>query len=124
MRHPFVGNPATVSDLIHTKWRDLFPGTSRLFPLLVAIWGGFCWALGTYGFCLGASKIGFAIAYFSFLPVSNSYVLSQSTPFISSLYAIFLWKEFRVASKKTWILESCMLLSLAVSVAFLCFASQ
>ncbi|OAO12487.1 sugar transport family protein [Blastocystis sp. ATCC 50177/Nand II] len=104
MRHPFVGEPATVSDLIHAEWRDIFP----------AVWGGLCWAIGTYGFCLGASKIGFAIAY----------VLSQSTPFVSSLYAIFLWKEFRVASKKTWFLESCMLASLAVSVVFLCSASQ
>lgn len=50
------------------------------------------------------------------------YVLSQSTPFIASMYAIFLWKEFKAASATTWILESCMLLSLAVSVVFLCMA--
>lgn len=26
MRHPFVGEPSTFKDLIHTSWRDLFPG--------------------------------------------------------------------------------------------------
>lgn len=88
------------------------------------MWGGLCWAIGTYGFCLGALKIGYAIASSFPFCVSRSYVLSQSTPFVSSLYAIFLWKEFRVASKKTWFLESCMLASLAVSVVFLCSASQ
>lgn len=49
-------------------------------------------------------------------------MLSQSTPFIASMYAIFLWKEFKAASATTWVLESCMLLSLAVSVVFLCMA--
>lgn len=26
MRHPFLGEPTTMKDLIHTKWSDLFPG--------------------------------------------------------------------------------------------------
>lgn len=50
------------------------------------------------------------------------YVLGQSSPFISSLYAIFYWKEFKKASRKTWFYEICMLSSLAISVIFLCFA--
>ena len=51
-----------------------------------------------------------------------SYVIGQSAPFISSLYAIFYWKEFKKASRKTWFYEICMLSSLAISVIFLCFA--
>ena len=50
------------------------------------------------------------------------YVIGQSAPFISSLYAIFYWKEFKEASRKTWLFELCMLGSLATSVIFLCFA--
>ena len=49
-------------------------------------------------------------------------MIGQSAPFISSLYAIFYWKEFKKASRKTWFYEICMLSSLAISVIFLCFA--
>lgn len=54
--------------------------------------------------------------------VRRRYVLSQSTPFISSLYAIFYWKEFKVASKRTWFYEWCMLVCLAVSAVLLCLS--
>lgn len=65
MRHPFLGEPTTMKDLIHTKWSDLFPGLIFHYIFIIAIWGGLCWALGTYGYCLGAPKIGFAVAYVS-----------------------------------------------------------
>lgn len=55
-------------------------------------------------------------------PCSARYVLSQSTPFVTSLYSIFLWKEFKGASKKTWTFEILMLLSLATSMVLLCLA--
>lgn len=46
MRHPFIGQPTTLKDLIHTQWKDLFPGMFLYLALMSSYLGWFvlgCW---------------------------------------------------------------------------------
>ena len=124
MRHPVVGEPVGFKEFIRTPWKDMFPGR-------VVRWESGCSGLGRL--LLGSWNnrlfVGSACDWFydcveCACPCSNRYVLSQSSPFVTSLYSIFLWKEFKGASKKTWTLEILMLMALASSMVLLCFAKS
>ena len=100
MRFPFQGPRSSFKDWWNLTWRQRWP----------AIWGALSWALGTVGYNLAGPKLGYAIAF----------VIGQSTPFGSSLFALFYWHEFRNAGKKTWACEICMLLLYASSIGLIC----
>lgn len=102
MRFPFRGPKSSFRDWWKLTWKQRWP----------AIWGAFAWSIGTVGYNLAAPSLGFAIAF----------ILAQSSPFISSLYSLFYWKELKHAGKKTWALKISMLLLFAMSIGSTCLA--
>ncbi|MDD3909028.1 MAG: GRP family sugar transporter [Proteiniphilum sp.] len=79
MRKPFVGKQVTYS--------QYFKGS--LGTHFVGIFGGIIWGVGTVLSYIAAGKAGPAI----------SYALGQGAPMIAALWGVFVWKEFKGASK-------------------------
>jgi glucose uptake protein len=79
MKKPFVGDPVNYS--------SYFKG--NLSTHLVGILGGIIWGVGTALNYIAAGKAGPAI----------SYALGQGAPMIAALWGVFIWKEFKGASK-------------------------
>ena len=79
MRRPFNGAPVT--------YKDYFNG--RTSTHMVGVLGGIIWGIGTALSYIAAGKAGAAI----------SYALGQGAPMIAALWGIFVWKEFRGASR-------------------------
>lgn len=91
MRKPFVGEPVS--------YRDYFKG--RFSTHLVGVLGGVIWCLGTVCSYVAAGKAGAAV----------SYALGQGAPMIAAIWGVFVWKEFRGASKSVkWMLGLMFLL--------------
>ena len=99
MRFPFQGPKSSFKDWWNLTWRQRWP----------ALWGALSWALGTVAYNLAGPSLGYAVAF----------VIGQSNPFISSLFALFYWHEFRNAGAKTWVCEVCMLLLYASSIGLI-----
>lgn len=79
MRRPFVGKPVSYS--------DYFSGS--ISTHFVGIAGGLIWGLGTLLSFLAAGKAGAAI----------SYGLGQGATMVAALWGVFIWKEFKGASR-------------------------
>lgn len=90
MKKPFVGKPIAYS--------DYFSGNVKTH--LVGILGGTIWALGTACSYIAAGKAGAAI----------SYALGQGATMVAALWGIFIWKEFKGASKSINLLLVFMLI--------------
>ena len=89
MKRPFMGRPVAYS--------EYFKGS---FPThLVGILGGAVWALGTACSYIAAGKAGAAI----------SYALGQGATMVAALWGVFIWKEFKGASKAVNLLLAFML---------------
>lgn len=88
MRKPFMGEPVTYS--------QYFKGNSTTH--LVGILGGIIWGVGTALSYIAAGKAGPAI----------SYALGQGAPMIAALWGVFIWKEFKGASKPVNLLLTLM----------------
>ena len=84
MRNPFVGEPVT--------YKEYFKG--RMGTHLVGVLGGIIWGLGTALSYIAAGKAGAAI----------SYALGQGAPMVAALWGIFIWKEFKGASRSVEVL--------------------
>ena len=85
MRRPFEGKPVT--------YAAYFRG--RLSLHLVGVLGGVIWGLGTALSYIAAGKAGAAV----------SYALGQGAPMVAALWGIFIWHEFRGASRGVyWLL--------------------
>lgn len=94
MRRPFEGKPVSYS--------DYFSGRMSLH--LVGILGGVIWGIGTALSYIAAGKAGAAI----------SYALGQGAPMVAALWGIFIWKEFKGASRTVnWLLGLMFLFFLA-----------
>ena len=89
MKNPFVGKPMAYS--------DYFSGNMKTH--LVGILGGAIWALGTACSYIAAGKAGAAV----------SYALGQGATMVAALWGIFIWKEFKGASKPINLLLAFML---------------
>ena len=79
MKKPFVGQPVAYS--------EYFKGNMKTH--LVGILGGAIWCLGTAFSYIASGKAGAAV----------SYALGQGAPMIAALWGVFIWKEFKGASK-------------------------
>lgn len=90
MKKPFVGEPVAYS--------QYFKGNFQTH--LVGILGGIIWALGTACSYIAAGKAGAAI----------SYALGQGATMVAALWGIFIWKEFKGASKSINLLLALMLI--------------
>lgn len=90
MRHPFVGEPVS--------YKSYFSGSFKTH--LVGVLGGAVWCLGTAFSYIASGKAGAAV----------SYALGQGAPMIAAIWGVFVWKEFRGASKGVYGLLSVMFL--------------
>ena len=79
MKKPFVGEPVT--------YKQYFDGNLKTH--LVGVLGGCIWALGTSLNYISAGEAGAAV----------SYALGQGAPMIAAIWGVFIWKEFKGASK-------------------------
>ncbi|MCK9506930.1 MAG: GRP family sugar transporter [Pigmentiphaga sp.] len=85
MKKPFVGRPVS--------YKEYFKG--KFNTHLIGLLGGVIWGLGTAFSYIASEKAGPAI----------SYALGQGAPMIAAIWGIFVWKEFKDASKQTnWLL--------------------
>lgn len=99
MRKPFVGTPVT--------YKDYFAGDIKTH--MVGILGGCIWALGTLFSYIAAGKAGAAI----------SYALGQGAPMIAAFWGIFIWKEFKGASKQVNMLLALMFVFFILGLALI-----
>lgn len=102
MKKPFDGPPLSFSD--YTK------GSFTVH--LTGILGGIIWNLGMAMSIIASGKAGFAI----------SYGLGQGATLVAALWGVFIWKEFRGASKNVNMLILMMFLAYMAGLAFLIYA--
>ncbi|NMC38805.1 MAG: multidrug DMT transporter permease [Bacteroidales bacterium] len=104
MKMPFEGKPLSFSD-----YKKGSPGVH-----LTGILGGMIWNLGMSMSILASGKAGFAI----------SYGLGQGATLIAALWGVFIWKEFRGASRTVNILITIMFLAYLAGLMLLVYAGK
>lgn len=90
MHYPFAGAMVT--------YGEYFKGRPKTH--LVGMLGGAVWCLGTAFSYIASGKAGAAI----------SYALGQGTPMVAAIWGVFIWKEFKGASKGVYALLAVMFL--------------
>lgn len=104
MKKPFAGLPVS--------YKDYFRG--KLSTHAVGILGGLIWALGTSLSYLATGKAGAAI----------SYALGQGATMVAALWGVFIWKEFKGASKTVNMLLLFMFLLFISGLALIILAGN
>jgi glucose uptake protein len=102
MKRPFEGTPLSFSD--YKK--------GSLGVHLTGILGGVIWNIGMAMSIIASGKAGFAI----------SYGLGQGATLIAALWGVFIWKEFRGASKSVNTLVFFMFIAYLAGLALLVYA--
>jgi glucose uptake protein len=102
MKRPFEGTPLTFKD--YTK------GSFEVH--LNGILGGVIWNIGMSMSIIASDKAGFAI----------SYGLGQGATLIAALWGVFIWKEFKGASKSVNTLIFLMFMAYLAGLALLVYA--
>ncbi len=102
MKKPFEGEPLT--------FNDYKAGSAGVH--LTGILGGVIWNIGMAMSIIASGKAGYAI----------SYGLGQGATLIAALWGVFIWKEFRGASKPVNTLILFMFLAYLVGLALLVYA--
>ena len=104
MRYPFTGEPV--------KYSEYFKGS---FPThLVGCLGGAIWCLGTALSYIASGVAGPAV----------SYALGQGAPMIAAVWGIFIWKEFKGASRKVGLLLALMFVLFIVGLGLIVAAGN
>jgi len=88
MRKPFVGEPVS--------YKQYFQGNAGTHA--VGMLGGAIWCLGTVLNYICAGTAGAAV----------SYALGQGAPMVAAIWGVFIWKEFKGASKGVYALLAAM----------------
>jgi len=104
MKRPFEGTPLSFS--------DYYKGSIGVH--LTGILGGVIWNIGMSMSILASGKAGFAI----------SYGLGQGATLIAALWGVFIWKEFRTASKEVNRLVFLMFMAYLAGLALLVYAGM
>ncbi len=102
MKRPFEGAPLSFKDY----------AKGSLGVHLTGITGGMIWNIGMSMSILASGKAGFAI----------SYGLGQGATLIAALWGVFIWKEFKGASKSVNTLIFLMFLFYLAGLALLVYA--
>ncbi len=102
MKKPIEGVPLTFAD-----YRK-----GSIDVHLTGVLGGIIWNIGMSMSIIASGKAGFAI----------SYGLGQGATLIAALWGVFIWKEFRGATKSVNMLILFMFLAYLVGLAFLVYA--
>jgi glucose uptake protein len=104
MKRPISGEP--------TSYKTYFAGK---FPIhLVGILGGLIWGIGNSFNLIAAGKAGAAI----------SYGLGQGATLVAALWGVFIWKEFKGASKATTAMLLVMFLLFILGIVSIIIAGQ
>jgi glucose uptake protein len=102
MKRPFDGTPLSFKDY----------AKGSLGVHLTGIIGGMIWNIGMSMSIIASGKAGFAI----------SYGLGQGATLIAALWGVFIWKEFKGASKSVNTLIFLMFLAYLAGLALLVYA--
>jgi glucose uptake protein len=102
MKRPFEGKPVSFS--------DYYKGS--ISTHLTGILGGVIWNTGMAMSILASGKAGYAI----------SYGLGQGATLIAALWGVFIWKEFKGATKSVNNLVMLMFLAYLAGLALLVYA--
>jgi glucose uptake protein len=102
MKKPFEGEPL--------GFRDYAKGSLRIH--LTGILGGIIWNTGMSMSIIASGKAGYAI----------SYGLGQGATLIAALWGVFIWKEFKGASRSVNTLIMLMFLAYLAGLALLVYA--
>jgi glucose uptake protein len=102
MKRPFEGEPL--------GFKDYFKGSMSAH--LTGILGGVIWNIGMSMSIIASGKAGFAI----------SYGLGQGATLIAALWGVFIWKEFKGATKSVNTLVFFMFLAYLAGLALLVYA--
>ncbi|HBG25570.1 MAG: multidrug DMT transporter permease [Planctomycetes bacterium GWF2_41_51] len=100
MKKPFAGSPVPFSDYF---------AKGNLKIHLIGILGGLIWGVGISFSILASGAAGFAI----------SYGLAQACTMVAAIWGVFIWKEFKSASKGAGTLITAMFISYFVGIALL-----
>lgn len=104
MKKPFVGEPV--------GYREYFKG--KLSTHAVGILGGLIWGIGTSLNYIASGKASPAI----------SYALGQGATMVAAFWGVFIWKEFRGASKTVNYLIALMFLFFIAGLALIILAGN
>lgn len=99
MKKPFVGTSVS--------YGEYFKGSAKTH--LVGMLGGAIWCLGTAFSYIASGKAGAAV----------SYALGQGAPMIAALWGVFIWKEFKGATKGVYALLGVMFCFFIAGLAFI-----
>jgi glucose uptake protein len=102
MKRPFEGEPLS--------FKDYKKGSLGVH--LTGITGGIIWNIGMSMSIIASGKAGFAI----------SYGLGQGATLIAALWGVFIWKEFKGATKSVNMLIMLMFLAYLAGLALLVYA--
>src|SRR5690606_7733669 len=102
MKKPFAGTPVSFS--------EDFKGTFK--TQLIGTLGGLICGIGTLYSYIASDKAGPAI----------SYALGQGAPMIAAIWGIFIWKEFKGASRATNVLLLLMFVFFIAGLASIVFS--
>lgn len=104
MRKPFVGKPVS--------YKEYFAG--NLSVHMVGVLGGIIWAVGTALSYIASGEAGTAI----------SYGLGQGATMVSAAWGVFIWKEFKGASKFVNVLLALMFVFFLSGLGLIIFAGS
>jgi len=100
MKKPFAGPPV--------PYRDYFTkGNLKIHS--IGILGGLIWGVGISFSILASGAAGFAI----------SYGLAQACTMVAAIWGVFIWKEFKSASKGAGALISAMFIAYFIGIVLL-----
>jgi glucose uptake protein len=102
MKWPFEGEPLSFKDYANGRFGEHLTG----------ILGGIIWNTGMSMSILASGKAGFAI----------SYGLGQGATLIAALWGVYIWKEFKGASKSVNTLIFMMFMAYLAGLALLVYA--
>lgn len=99
MKKPFVGEPVSYKEYLKGNFKTH----------LVGMLGGAIWCLGTAFSYIASGKAGAAV----------SYALGQGAPMIAAIWGVFIWKEFKGATKGIYALLGLMFCLFVAGLGFI-----
>lgn len=104
LKKPFIGEAASLKGYAEA------PPRAHLFGWLA----GAIWCAGTFSNFISAGLVGVAI----------SWGIGSGAPMVGALWGILLWREFRGASRRAWLLIATSLALYAAGVVLVAIAYQ
>jgi len=104
MKKPVEGEPVT--------YKQYFAGDFKTH--LMGVLGGIIWCVGMSFSMIAAGKAGYAI----------SYGLGQGATLVAALWGVFIWKEFKGATKAVNLLLALMFICFVVGIGLIIVAGK